>query len=204
MKDIKISALVGWSVGTILIALGVAGLIVSLPPDTAVAALPSMADCTTCHLAKDPIPGITRPQLLKGHDKLGSGNQACVVCHDKNNKHLGMLSLNNGNQISFKDSSQLCSQCHEKRYKAWQTGTHGVPAWKDGEIGFPGGTKKTCVDCHDPHSPQIVLLTLTKLHPEPTPPPPSSPPGLQLGVLGAALLIAIGGGTAVALTRKVG
>ncbi|MDO8716467.1 MAG: hypothetical protein Q7J73_06635 [Dehalococcoidales bacterium] len=195
--------MVRWLAGTAGIAIGVAALILSSPADTARAASPFMTECTGCHLAKVPIEGITRPELLKGHDKLGLANDACMVCHDRENKHLGILSLNDGTQISFKDSSQLCAQCHEKRYKAWQIGTHGVPAWKAGEIGFPGGEKKTCVDCHDPHSPQIALLSLTKQHPAPAPPPPSFPPGLQLGVLGAAMLIAVGGGTAVVLTRKV-
>ncbi len=239
MRNIKISALVGWSVGSVLIVFSVAGLIISLPPDIAVAALPSMTDCTACHLSKEPIPGITRPQLLTGHDKLGLGNDACMVCHDQNNKHLGMLTLYNGTQIPLKDSSQLCGQCHEKRYKAWLEGTHGVPNWSEGvaglsasqnntdwpvgqynggqnttegilaailkvEPGFLGGAKKTCTDCHDPHSPQIVLTSVTKPHPISAPPPPSSPPGLNLGVFGAALIIAIGGSTAIVLTRKVG
>ena len=150
-----------------------------------------------------------------------------------------MLTLNDGTQISFKDSSRLCGQCHEKRYKAWLAGTHGVPNWREGvsglsasqnntvwpvgqynggqnategllaailkvEPGFLGGAKKICTDCHDPHNPQIVLTSVMKPHPISAPPPPSSPSGMQLGVLGAALVIAIGGGAAVALTRKVG
>ena len=196
--------MVRWLVGTAVIAIGVAALLISLPVGTVKAASPSisvMGDCAMCHLAKDPIPGISRPQLLTGHDKLGSGNDACRVCHDKDDKHLRMLVLRDGTQIPFSDVLRLCGQCHEKRYKAWQAGTHGVPAWKDGEPGFPGAVKKLCVECHDPHQPQIVLLSLTKLHPEAVPPPPSLP-GMQFGVLGGALLLAIGVGMTVAVTRK--
>ena len=199
----KISTLVGWSVGAVTIAFGVAVLIMSSPADTARAASPFMTECAGCHLAKVPLEGITRPELLKGHDKLGSGNDACMVCHDRDNKHLGMLGFVDGTLLPLKDSSRLCGQCHEKRYKAWQEGTHGVPAWKDGKPGFPGAVEKTCVECHDPHQPQIALLTLTKLHPAAAPPPPSLS-GMQFEVLGGALLLVVGVGIIVAVTRKVG
>ena len=95
------------------------------------------------------------------------------------------------------DSPQLCGQCHQKRYEAWDEGEHGVPAWKEGEPGIPGAEKVKCVNCHEPHQPQIALLNITKPHPLPAPSPPP-PPVEPLIMLGISLLLIVAVGVAVA------
>lgn len=194
--------MVRWLVGSIVITVGVVAIIISSPVDIARAAPPPMTECMACHLAEVPIAGITRPKFLKGHDILGKGNEACMVCHDKDNEHLGLLNLvDDETLIPKEEPSRLCGICHELRYKAWQAGTHGVPEWKEGEPGFPGAVKKTCIGCHDPHQPQIVLLGITKPHPEPAP-PPASIPSTPFKILGLVLLAVIGFGSAVAVAGK--
>lgn len=195
-----------WLVGSAVIAVGIAASIVLSPVDSVSAATPPMPmeECMACHLPEDPIPDVPRPKVLRGHDILGEGNEACMVCHDKDNEHLGLLNLvDDETLIPKEEPSQLCGICHELRYKAWQAGTHGSLEWKEGEPGVPGAMKKTCIDCHDPHQPQIVLLSITKPHPEPAP-SPASLPGTPFKVLGLVLLAVIGFGSAVAVAGKGG
>lgn len=187
-----------------VIAIGMAALVFSSPVDTVGAEPPPMDECMSCHLAKVPIEGVTRPKVLRGHDILGEGNLACMVCHDKDNEHLGLLNLvDDITLITKAEPSQLCGLCHEIRFKAWQAGTHGSAEWKQGEPGYPGATRKTCIACHDPHQPQIVLAGITLPHPEPAP-PPASIPGTPFKILGVVLLAVISFGTAVAVAGKGG
>ncbi len=186
----SISALVRWPtrvwvVGTIAIAIGVAGFLMVLPTPTVNAAPESNPplDCISCHA-----------RTLKFHDKLGSGNKACRVCHDSND--MGMLRLADGTPVSLSDSTRVCAQCHQERYDAWKEGTHGIPAWKEGVPAIPGTEKAKCADCHDPHQPQIALLNITEPHPPPAPTSSSSSVPL-LVILGISLLVVIGIGVAV-------
>ena len=126
-------------------------------------------DCISCH-----------PRTLTYHDKLGSGNQACWICHDSTD--MMSLRLVNGTVLPQSESSQVCGQCHEKRYDAWQEGTHGVP-------GTTAAGK--CSDCHDPHQPQIALLGITKPHPEPAPGAPE--PSLDLVMIVIITLVSLTG-----------
>ncbi len=126
-------------------------------------------DCISCH-----------QETLEFHDKLGSGNKACWACHDS----ADMISLRfaDGTRLPISDSSQLCGQCHQKRYNAWKEGTHGVP-----------GTVATvkCTDCHDPHQPQMAFLGITKPHPASVPSAPP-PPFDLLMIVGISLVFMIG------------
>ncbi len=70
-------------------------------------------------------------QVLKGHDKLGEGNEACWSCHLST--QMTTLHLAGGETLPLSDFPRLCAQCHQKRYEAWNEGTHGVPAWKEGD-----------------------------------------------------------------------
>jgi hypothetical protein len=110
-------------------------------------------DCLSCH-----------PKTLQFHDQLGSGNEACWTCHSSTN--MFMLRLVNGTAIPLAESPQLCGQCHQVRYTAWNEGTHGIP-------GTVASGK--CTDCHNPHAPQMNFVGITKPHPDPTPPPPAVP-----------------------------
>lgn len=126
-------------------------------------------DCISCH-----------PRTLTYHDKLGSGNQACWVCHDSTD--MKSLRLVNGTVLAQSESSQVCGQCHGKRYDAWQEGTHGVP-----------GTIATgkCSDCHDPHQPQMALLGITLPHPGPIPGAPD--PSKDLAIIVIITLVSLTG-----------
>ncbi len=134
-------------------------------------------------------------QVLKGHDKLGKGSEACWACHLST--RMTTLHLAGGStQFPLSDSPQLCAQCHQERYEAWSEGTHGVPAWKEGSTETRGTEKAKCLDCHNPHRPQIVFSDILKPHPAPQ--PPSSPPSVPLlALLGASLLLAIAVGVVV-------
>lgn len=132
--------------------------------------------CLSCH-----------NQVLRGHDKLGQGSQACWSCHLST--EMKTLHLASG-QVRFplSESPRLCAQCHQKRYDAWTSGTHGVPTWKPIDPDMPGGEEKTiCARCHNPHRPQVVLANITLQHPEPVPPPPKIPADI-LWVVGGAFV----------------
>ena len=124
-------------------------ILLLVPTVYAASELEPPLDCQACHT-----------QELSLHDKLGSGNQACWSCHDA--VDMGKLHLADGSQLSLSDSTQLCGQCHQERYKAWTEGTHGIS-------GTVAAVK--CTGCHDPHQPQIALLDITKPHPAPQPAP---------------------------------
>ncbi len=57
-------------------------------------------DCLNCHI-----------KTLEGDDKLGTGNEACWVCHYSTK--MGVLHLADNTQLPLSDSSQLCAQCHQ-------------------------------------------------------------------------------------------
>lgn len=135
-------------------------------------------DCLSCHV-----------RVLEGHDKLGSGSKACWACHY--NREMGALHLAGGDVgFPLADSPQLCAQCHQERYQAWDEGTHGAPAWTEGTVEVHGTERVGCIGCHDPHQPQIVFSNITKPHPAPQPPP--SPPSAFLFVLlGTSVLLAV-------------
>ena len=131
-------------VGTVVVAVSVAALLAVLPAGVVKAASPSiMDDCKACHQPPIPIFGIEKPTPLKGHDKLGDGSSACAACHDKDNKHLRMLSRADGTQIPFSDVPKLCSQCHQRRYDQWQLGIHGVPQWSKDVPGLSAAQNNT-------------------------------------------------------------
>ena len=116
--------------------------------------------CLSCHTQK-----------LIGHDKLGTGNEACWACHLST--QMTTLHLAGGTtQFPLSDFPRLCAQCHQKRFEAWNEGTHGVSAWKEGSTEVRGNQKEKCITCHNPHRPQIVLSGITKPHPAPAPHPP--------------------------------
>ena len=111
--------------------------------------------CTSCH----PV----RPDALKsgrklpngfkghevplaGHDVLGKGSAACVVCHDDPAKNPGMLKTVDGSLVDIRgDVSLVCFRCHSARYDEWKAGVHGK-----------GQPKCTSAGCHDPHTPGSI------------------------------------------------
>ncbi|MDP2181708.1 MAG: cytochrome c3 family protein [Actinomycetota bacterium] len=113
--------------------------------------------CTSCH----PVtlqPGTDKPTrklpgdfpgheiVLVGHDVLGEGDAACLVCHDDPAKDPGKLKLIDGSLIDITgDTAKVCYRCHSAKYNEWMAGTHGKH-------------KPTCTaaGCHDPHSPRWI------------------------------------------------
>lgn len=138
-------------------------------PAPRVAAAPPQLDCLGCH-----------PRELEAHDKLtlGSENEPCYICHDSTD--MKMLRLADGTPLPLTEHPQVCGQCHSKRYEAWKAGTHGIP----------GPSTEKCVNCHNPHKPQIVLANITKPHPAPQPPPSKHSPALLI-LLGLSLLFGV-------------
>jgi len=75
---------------------------------------------------------------------------ACTSCHNVENMN-GLQSIT-GDPIDFNYSYKLCSQCHNKQVKDWVGGAHGknLSGWKSERV------SKLCVECHNPHQPQIA------------------------------------------------
>ncbi len=140
-----------WLAGAMVIVIVAAGflMVLSMAPASAATEEEAPLDCLSCHT-----------RVLESHDKLGEGSKACWVCHDSLN--IGILRLADGTQLSLADSSQLCGQCHQGRYGAWNEGTHGVLAWQEGEPGIPNAEKPKCISCHNPHQPRIALTDITR------------------------------------------
>ncbi len=133
-------------------------------------------DCLSCHI-----------RVLKAHDKLGVGSEACRACHS--DTQMGKLHLaGGGTLLPLAEYPRLCAQCHQQRYEDWTNGIHGMPSWLEGTVEVHGITTERvgCISCHDPHQPQITLLNITKPHPAPVPPSPA-PPTQLLAILGISL-----------------
>ena len=111
--------------------------------------------CTSCH-------PITDAQLsagrqfpngfkghdieLEGHDKLGKGEAACLVCHEPPDKNPGKLHAIDGSLVDVNgDISRVCYRCHSSKYNEWKAGVHGR-----------NEKKCTAAGCHDPHTPGFM------------------------------------------------
>ncbi len=137
--------------------LGAALLLLAPPPAGAVGQAASgetlFYPCTSCHpvgpqgtatgLPND-FPG--HQVVLIGHDALGEGSAACLVCHDDPARDPGKLVLLDGSLVDITgDVPALCFTCHSERYREWAAGTHGR-------------NQPSCTSsgCHDPHTPAWV------------------------------------------------
>ena len=159
-----------WIMVSFSLALLVLWATINLPraygsPGQPAAHAPTALNCSQCHSI-----------ALTFHDKLGSGNKSCLVCHDDLNPL--SLHLADETEIPLLDSPQLCGQCHQNRYEQWKEGIHGLP----------GTEGLRCTKCHDPHQPQVALLNITIPHPPATPSAPGIP-SLALPLLGVGLSI---------------
>jgi hypothetical protein len=114
--------------------------------------------CSDCH--EDEPPNPTERELEDEHDSMDfeHGTLWCLDCHDVDDRE--KLHLADDTQIEFEDSWKLCTQCHGEKLADWRAGVHGK------RTGHWRGTKeyRTCVSCHDPHSPPFEPLA-------PKPPP---------------------------------
>jgi hypothetical protein len=111
--------------------------------------------CTDCHpvnpdgTSAKPIPNDFEGHeiVLEGHDALGEESAACLVCHDDPAKDPGKLKVIGGGMVDINsgDVAQVCYQCHQEKYNAWQAGVHG----RDQPSCSAAG-------CHDPHTPGYI------------------------------------------------
>ena len=113
-------------------------------------------------------PNLERREMTDPHEVVTFTHDAehrwCLDCHDVWDRD--SLRLASGERIRLQDESvRLCAQCHGPQHRDWKVGVHGrrLGEW------HTGGQKKNyrCVNCHDPHSPQIKPIK-----PQPAPLPP--------------------------------
>ena len=84
-----------------------------------------------------------------------------------------LLRLASGASLPLSASSLRCAQCHQSRYDAWVSGTHGFPAFVEGR---PNGVADGATTCAPATIRTSRALRLTLL--SPTPRPPLRPPPL--------------------------
>jgi hypothetical protein len=113
--------------------------------------------CSDCH--EDELADPERRELDEhAYIELAHGDLWCLDCHDSDQRDL--LHLSDASPVRMEESWRLCTRCHAKRIPDWRAGVHGK------RTGSWWGPKeyRTCVACHDPHSPLFKPL-------EPKPPP---------------------------------
>ena len=113
--------------------------------------------CSDCHEDQQADP---ERRELDEHDsvELAHGDLWCLDCHAADQRDL--LHLSDASPVRMEESWRLCTRCHARRIPDWRAGIHGK------RTGSWWGPKeyRTCVACHDPHSPLFKPL-------EPKPPP---------------------------------
>lgn len=81
----------------------------------------------------------------------------CSYCHQL--KKANFLYLQDGSEVTFDQSYQVCEQCH-REYHQWEVGVHGKQTgyWR-------GGDKErwSCTACHNPHNPTFAPMTAVEL-----------------------------------------
>ena len=116
--------------------------------------------CTNCHAEMKP--DLKRRELQDEHTAIvlrhAAGQFWCLDCHHPENRD--RLRLTTGEGLPFTESYRLCGQCHGKKLRDWEIGSHGRHS------GHWNGAKEylLCTHCHDPHDPPFKALT-------PMPPP---------------------------------
>ena len=107
--------------------------------------------CSDCH--EDELADPERRELDE-HDsvELAHGDLWCLDCHQADQRDL--LHLSDASPIRMEESWRLCTRCHARRIPTWRAGVHGR------RTGYWWGAKeyRTCVACHDPHSPLFKPL----------------------------------------------
>ena len=109
-------------------------------------------ECIECH--SKPLEKKKNANLKKAHWNItlkhaNSDIMNCATCHNENDMN-SLKSLTN-HKIDINLSYKLCSQCHSSQFNDWKGGAHGkkVAGWT------PPRASKTCVNCHNPHSPSF-------------------------------------------------
>ena len=108
--------------------------------------------CSQCHNNK-PVSIEQAAEMAHGDIKLDHGSRekplSCYTCHNKETRD--SLETEAGMIVDMNHSYQMCGQCHFRQLKDWVGGAHGkrVSYWAGQRV------VKSCVSCHDPHSPRF-------------------------------------------------
>ena len=110
--------------------------------------------CTECH--SKPLHQMQRgAEVQQAHwdIKISHANENamnCATCH--NGQNMNELNSLTGHSIDFNQSYLMCAQCHSSQFKDWKGGAHGknLGGWAKPRAAM------TCVNCHNPHEPQIA------------------------------------------------
>jgi hypothetical protein len=83
---------------------------------------------------------------------LQHGTLRCAACHTEGAPT--RLHLADGRNLERSQAMELCRQCHGPQYRDYEHGAHGGMAghW---DLSRGPRTRNHCIDCHDPHAPQI-------------------------------------------------
>jgi formate-dependent nitrite reductase cytochrome c552 subunit len=115
--------------------------------------------CMTCHSTREPhrangVGGALPKTFHQGLAYVHAG-QSCLSCHHADD--YDSLRLADGRKLAFRDSQQLCAQCHGPQTRDYLNGSHGgMRGYWDKSRG--GRERNSCIDCHDPHAPAFPAM----------------------------------------------
>lgn len=118
--------------------------------------------CADCHAGRASRPEVRELEDEHEEQAVSHGNLWCLHCHDAGK--VSSLHLADGTPVALEESWRLCTQCHAEKLADWRAGVHGKVTghWR-GPRDY-----RTCVVCHEPHSPAFEPLA---------PKPPPARPG---------------------------
>jgi len=126
--------------------------------------VPTRVACRTCHSLRqsNPLPNsMDKLTTFHQHIAFNHGDSTCSSCHVEGQHD--RIHLANGTVLPLTEALSLCKQCHGPQYRDYSHGSHGgMNGYWDRRRG--PRTRNHCVDCHDPHAPQIPMVM-------PAPPP---------------------------------
>lgn len=108
--------------------------------------------CSNCHNKPLSVMGSQSKDSKKSHWNIKIKHASekmmnCQTCHTADK--MDELHTLVNDPLTFDESYKLCGQCHSKQLADWKGGAHGkrLGGWA------PPRVVKTCVQCHNPHSP---------------------------------------------------
>lgn len=109
--------------------------------------------CTECHIQSlESMKNNSNQKRAHWDIKMQHANENamnCATCH--NGEDMDNLNSLTGASIDYNQSYLLCAQCHSSQFTDWKGGAHGknIGGWAKPRAAM------TCVNCHNPHQPQI-------------------------------------------------
>lgn len=123
---------------------------------------PVTVSCASCHanLEPDRQRRSADSPAMSFHQGMhyDHGGLSCISCHNPENYNT--LRLADGSAVDYPDVITMCSQCHSSEARDWEAGAHGgMTGYWDRRRGAQ--VRKSCIDCHDPHSPAYPRMRPT-------------------------------------------